>query len=155
MSVSFFRIMILFYLFLIPTFIINSFQISYKEVDQALQPYTNEYFKLLNVNCSNKQYNTTNHYKIYTNKLNHAWIGLCTRKLSGFNIQVDSAWWKQANDPDRYQLIFHEMAHCLISKDHVENRDNYMNPSFVPIWYNDLFDQATKDIKDHCNKNDQ
>lgn len=127
------------------------FVASYKKVDPALAPYVIEYKTLLDKYCENGNYNKSNFYSIkMLDKMENDHIGVCYRKINGYNIEINKEWWDTAEDADRKQLMFHELAHCLIDKEHVDDIHNYMNPIFVELKYQDLYDQVTLDIYDRC-----
>lgn len=136
-----------YYMFIARTLLV----ISYQKVDPELVPYVAEYKNLLDKYCETKQYNTSNFYSIkLLPKMEADHIGVCYRKFNGYKIEINGEWWNTASEDDRKQLIFHELAHCLIDKDHVEDQTNYMNPFFVSLKYQDLYDQVTLDIYNRC-----
>lgn len=52
-------------------------------------------------------------------------IGLCTRWSSGYRqIVIDREYWESpyTTDNERTSLIFHELGHCDLNRDHVETR---------------------------------
>lgn len=127
------------------------FVTNYKRIDDELRPFTEEYHALLDKYCDTKNYNTSNFYSItFVNSMNDGDIGVCYRKINGYSIEVNKQWWDAVSENDRRQLIYHEMAHCLIYKDHVDDKNNYMNPYFNRLQYNDLADQASLDIYNRC-----
>lgn len=59
--------------------------------------------------------------------LNHA--GVCTQWASGYaEIEVDETEWHKFNLDQREQLIFHELGHCVFSRQH----DNGTLPDTCP-----------------------
>lgn len=125
----------------------------YKLVDEPLVPYVNEYKGLLDKYCKNKVYNQSPHYMIeLSDELeSEDDIGVCYRKLNGFHIKIKNKWWQANTDPDdRRELMFHELAHCFINQDHVNNPNNYMNPFFPYLTPDVYMPQAIEDIKAAC-----
>jgi hypothetical protein len=41
-------------------------------------------------------------------------------------IKIDSRFWRNSSEDERYEVVFHEMYHCLFLKDHVNDPKNYM-----------------------------
>ena len=132
----------------------RNFEWHYKYVDIGLSPYVQEYYNLLHDYCPNKSYNTTVMYNIkIVSDLDDEAIGVCYRFFSGYKILIKKPWWDMATDANKRQLIYHEMAHCLIYREH-EMRDmsHYMYPEFNNILQEDLLIQTVQDIEDFCGK---
>lgn len=124
-------------------------------VDPELQGYVNEYYTLLGQYCPNKKYNITKHYHIYLTKnvgYEADTIGMCSRLILGFDVQINRAFWNKASLIDRRQLIYHELAHCLIFKPHVNDKFNYMYPYQLEISPDELMYQVVQDIESYCGK---
>lgn len=123
----------------------------YKEVDPELSSYVVDYYKLLNEYCPKHNYNTTKFYTIqFVNKLPGYEIGVCYRLLNGYKIEINREWWSTENSVNKRQLMYHELAHCVINKDHVSDFHNYMFADFFPIKYQSLNDQVKLDIINYC-----
>jgi hypothetical protein len=61
----------------------------YKTVAPELNYYVNNYHKLLNEYCPNKNYNTTNFYEIkLVDQLPDGAIGICSHLINGYNVQI-------------------------------------------------------------------
>lgn len=51
-------------------------------------------------------------------------IGQCSwDQTHQHSIVVDQDYWRGANDLQREFLIFHELGHCVLGRDHVDNSD--------------------------------
>ena len=44
------------------------------------------------------------------------------------HIVIDRNYWKQMNDLQRTQLIYHELAHDILNANHVSDKKNLMHP---------------------------
>lgn len=122
-----------------------------EKVDTNLKPYVQSYYKLLDQFCPNKNFEHSKYYTIEFGNGGDKWIGVCYWKINGYHIKIDKDFWdNEATDSDRYQLMYHEMAHCLIDKDHVDDKHNYMNPGYNHIFYEDMLKQVIEDIKQRC-----
>lgn len=53
-------------------------------------------------------------------------VGLCTRWSSGERqIQIDRDYWNNyLDDGEKYEVIFHELGHCDLNRDHVSTTNN-------------------------------
>lgn len=132
----------------------SAVEFHYKIIDKELKPYVSEYYRLLNKYCKNRKYNKSSHYIIFLDDINEyrgdgtQTIGVCYHKLFGFEVEIDRGWWESSNESLRKQLIYHEMAHCLINQEHSPNKSNYMYQGLFP---NDNVEtQSIQDIKDYC-----
>lgn len=119
-------------------------------VEPELQPYVNEYKGLLDTYCPSKKYNRTDYFTIRFSKKDAAWIGLCQLDMFGYSIAIDKTYWDRAVDVDRKQLVYHEMAHCLIYKGHIDDPNNYMNPVETVLSEEEYTKQAITDIQGFC-----
>lgn len=51
-------------------------------------------------------------------------IGTCSWSQNhSHNITLDQNYWRTANDMQREFLVFHELGHCVLGRDHVDNSD--------------------------------
>lgn len=130
----------------------GSVQLRYKIIDPELRPYVVEYHNLLNRYCTSGNYSHTNHYVIeLLDELDKPdQLGLCSFQLNGFHIGIKRSTWKAMDEDDRRQLIYHELAHCVIDREHDKNPKHYMYYAFSTIPTSALYLQATQDMVDHC-----
>ncbi len=130
-----------------------SIEFSYRIIDDPLKPYVKEYHELLKTYCKNNNYNKTNRFiiELVDTMDNESWVGVCQIKLNGFTIQIDRTFWENTTEKSKRQLMYHELAHCLIYRDHDENnKKHYMYPSFYPLPAEDYINQAIDDIVEFC-----
>lgn len=71
-----------------------------------------------NINITYREYENTNY------------IGMCTKTSSEVSIQISHNFWSKANYYEKEQLIFHELGHCLLNREH-NNDTGYYNNNFV------------------------
>lgn len=130
------------------------FQFNYEVVDDDLKPYVQNYKEHLQTYCKNNKYNTTRRYLI--TKVNKedfekpTWIGVCKKQLNGFTIEIQTEFFENASDEDRQQLINHELSHCMLNKEHVQDVSNYMFETFIQRPKDEYEAQLIKDMKDEC-----
>lgn len=138
---------LLYYVLVVKTIFI----FDYKKVDVELMPYIDEYKNLLTKFCPSGNYNKSEYYSIYfVNEMEEDNIGICYKKINGYTIEINKKWWKDTDFQSHRQLIYHEMAHCLIDKLHVNEPNNYMNPYFYILPDDLLQDQVALDIYNRC-----
>lgn len=145
----------IFLLAFLTTTLVSAFEFRYKVIDAELKPYYNEYHSLLEQNCPNKRYNQSHRFIIeLVDEIpdDENWIGMCRIKVNGFSISILRGFWNKATHNTKRQLMFHELAHCLIKREHDEdNVNHYMYPSLSPIQPDLYINQAIDDIIDYCN----
>ena len=119
-------------------------------VDIDLNKYVESYKGLLKEHCPGISFQTN--YKIsLSDKLEgENWIGVCKRSFNSFEIEIDKEWFLRHDEEDRRQLMYHELAHCFLFKDHSDSPFNYMFFQFVDIKESLYTTQAIYDIKEYC-----
>lgn len=122
--------------------------ISYCNKD--LKPYVKEIMDLTNTYCKPSQYNNPKHVYYFFRKLPKNMIGYCDDQINGFSIVIHPLYWQRATDADKFQLIAHELSHCLLSKEHVDNKWNYMYPSLYPLSREVVTQQYIENLRSVC-----
>lgn len=130
----------------------RGFSFCYQSVDTELKPYVEEYYAMYQGICPQKAKLSSSMYSIQFVPDNDTWIGVCQPKINGYNLRINKKYWDESNANDRTQLMYHELAHCVISKMHVDDSYNYMNPVQYPIPYKEYIIQVKEDIEEYCNK---
>lgn len=127
--------------------------LSYKSVDPILEPYVFDYYQLFKEQCPVKFKETTSSYTIDFIPDNKTYVGVCMLRLHGFRLHVNREWWdNEASLLDKRQLIYHELSHCVLDKDHVNDIHNYMYPIIYPVPYDVYVSQVKSDMKAFCNQ---
>lgn len=123
-------------------------------IDSRLEPYVQEYQYLLIDHCPS-WHNITNPsietYTIETYDSKSEEIGACYYSKDQIRIVINLDWWEH-NPTDRRELVFHEMAHCFLQKDHSTDIENYMFPILNPATQFDYMRQVIKDIERRCHE---
>lgn len=135
-------------------FIISAnFEFKQATVDNEFAPYKNEFYTFLDRGCPSKVKYETNYYtiKFGSPAKPDDWIGICEPHLNGFTIEVEPGFWDRADVQDRRQLIYHELSHCVIYRDHVGDVNNYMYPVIMRINPEIMINQLKNNIADFCN----
>jgi hypothetical protein len=78
-------------------------------IEKEFEPYVNKFFDLLGYR--------EDIIVEFTN--NDDYAGVCYYWAVGNNeIKVNRNYWEKINEKQREQLIFHELGHCVLNKDH-------------------------------------
>lgn len=120
--------------------------------NKNLKPYVKEVLEITNKYCTKKQYYNPLHTYIYFKKLPNNIIGYCSSKINGYGITIDPIYWKYATEADRFQLVVHEMSHCIIGKNHVDNKFNYMYYSLYPLSKQIVTQQFIENLRSVCGR---
>lgn len=79
-------------------------------------------------------------------------IGVCYYYTVKRNIVVDKFYWETATEQQRKQLMYHELSHCVLNKDHVQSEADYMNPYATDISDEELIRQVKENAVSFCNE---
>lgn len=139
---------------LIFTSCVGAFDQAYRYVDEPLKEYVTEYHNLAHYHCP--KLNIHPHYSItLEDKLEGTkWVGVCTRYANKrYNIKILNSFWDISDDNTRRQLMYHELAHCIIDREHEDNLEgHYMYPKIEYVPREVFIQQAIDDIEDYCKK---
>lgn len=97
-------------------------------VNTELLPYYNKFMDFTTQICTKDKYFYPNKIYIGFSSLKGNVIGECSVSREAFYINIKSDYWFHSKDSVRESLMFHEMTHCVLKMDHVDDRNNYMNP---------------------------
>lgn len=123
--------------------------------DPQLTKYVSNYYDLVLKNCNTDNYNTGTMISVeFANFAKTSTImGMCHRYINGYKIQISKRYWDNELIADeKMQLLYHELAHCVLYKEHVKDKSNYMNAEFYYIPYEKFIQQVTADIRFQCRK---
>lgn len=138
-------------LIMVLTIICVSHWVPINHVDKELKPYYDDYMFLANSFCTPEQYWYPSKVRIYLTDLQGQTIGTCAyRYPSAFDIMIDRTFFKAVDDVKRFQLLAHEMRHCLFVVDHNPDPNNYMAEYFPSIPKFILYRQVIDDLKKSC-----
>jgi hypothetical protein len=73
-------------------------------------------------------------------------VGVCfMSNFKGENIELDPDFWNSSDDMEREELVFHELGHCVLMRDHKDDVINDTNGYVLPasIMYPYVMDSAT------------
>jgi hypothetical protein len=122
-----------------------------KKADSELYPYYKDFMAFSKKKCSKIE--TPNQFLLTFGTLKNDQIGLCyTYPFNKREIFIDESYWGIATEIEKRQLIYHELTHCILDKDHVNDAENYMSPYLFPLEEQELYKQLTINIEEFCNK---
>jgi len=117
----------LFYSFLLSLILIFAAPVQVTHND--LQPYYTEFVNIITNECPSIKYTNKGKRNIGFANIGGKTLGYCMMTGFGYTIMIDSTYWSRANDTDKYEVIMHELTHCLLREPHNYDPDNYMFPS--------------------------
>ena len=112
-----------------------------------------QYINLVPKSCRDKLLDY-NKITIKFEPLGSNYLGVCKEHFRERIIVLDRPFWDTSDEENRQQLLFHEMAHCFLGKDHVNYADNYMFPVHYPLPHGIFISQVKADIKEFCEDED-
>jgi hypothetical protein len=85
-------------------------------------------------------------------KLELPTVGLCWQQVQddfkqGIEIEIDPDFWFSSSDVKKEELLFHELGHCILNRDHDNSRLYYSIPKSVMYPY--VFEWAYKDHRSY------
>ena len=119
-------------------------------VSAPLRPYHLEILKLTRGYCSSDQFFNPSQQLIYFNRLKGQEIGVCIVRAHSFTVQIDPIYWLTSDENAKWELMYHELAHCFLLKNHVDNPENYLYPYAVGLNKEEVTKQFIEDLKEHC-----
>lgn len=116
------------------------------ETHHSLQPSVDKFEQLLDVKIR---------FPVqFTDGLRDNLVGVCYPTFPKL-VLIDSNWWAENTEPHkREQLIFHELGHCALGRDHMDTPNNsgcltsiMAANQWVSEWcYNDYYDYYINEL---------
>jgi len=102
----------------------------HKGVALQLQPYVDDFIKdSKGIVSPYDVYKITMGFKKYNKS---SIVGMCVKSFFFREIDIDPTWWESNTSKlIREQLIFHELGHCVLNREHVYSSYNYMIMSWI------------------------
>jgi len=118
----------------------NSIKDSYMEILGIIKLY-----------CKPGQYFNPKEKKLIRANLDNPVIGICeTDQESFYNIYIDSGYWMQVSKDMQFELMAHEMSHCLFFRNHVDNDKNFMYPVIRDLTKEQTTQQLIENLNQDC-----
>ena len=126
-----------------------------KNVEPELEPYYYKFLSTVYAHCENRQVFAPNQLTIKFSKggaLGERIIGVCRNRVFSFTIEIDKDYWYRADESDRLQLMTHELSHCVLGLDHVDNIDNYMSSRLWRLTSDETNAQLEENLRKLCGR---
>jgi hypothetical protein len=144
-------IRIVFYLILVIVVFVMYVPYRNIHIDPELQPYVSKFMDKVNSHCREDQYFYPNHQVIFGDLSNNT-IGICMPFPFKFTIIIDKEYWVKMKDEDKYQLVSHELCHCLFNEKHSEDENHYMYYKHNDITLENIDKQIDEYLEKKCGK---
>jgi hypothetical protein len=99
-----------------------------KIINPELQPYYNHFMMTAKAYCDERDLNQPDRIEIdFSSTMDRNILGYCMRygDLSYF-LKIQKQFWDRATDAEKYQLVIHELTHCVMREGHSDDRKHYM-----------------------------
>ena len=101
-------------------------------IDSALAPYVG---KFVAAGHDRGEFIETKHITVIFGKTgtdeSPSTVGTCDN-IAGYPfITIDRAYWSVADDDNKEELVFHELGHCVLNRDHCEVKENGASVSLM------------------------
>lgn len=120
--------------------------------NKTLEVYKVEVLKIIQDHCYPSQYYNPRKQFVYFKHLTDGVVGQCALNPWYYKIEIDPTYWKHMSEDERFQVMAHEMTHCLLLLDHVDNRYNYMYYMMVDLPKKTVIDQLLVNLKYRCGR---
>lgn len=114
-----------------------SLTVPYRSVEPRLKPYVDRYMTMIKQVCRNGEYNHPRRRFIgfgetrNIDKDSADTIGWCQFRWGQYRIIIDEPFFNTLSESSKFQLIAHEMTHCVLMLDHRDDVTDYMNSEFT------------------------
>lgn len=97
------------------------------KADMGIKETYMEILGIVKLYCKPDQYFYPDSIKLIRKSMEYPVIGACeTDNHTFFNIYIDTKFWKGASKDTQFNLMTHEMSHCLFFRNHVDNPLNFL-----------------------------
>jgi hypothetical protein len=70
-------------------------------------------------------------------------------------IVIDTIYWEKISPTQRIALVFHELGHCILKREHIEEGLSIMNPYLISDYnFSNHFDGLLSELFDLAKRND-
>lgn len=116
-----------------------------------LKEYYHEVLNTIKLYCREDQLFNPKAKTLIPSNLDFPVIGVCeTDKSSFFKIYIDMMYWRTTSDDYKYELMSHEMMHCLFFMNHVEDDHDFMYYQIRDLKKAETKQQLIKHLKNLC-----
>lgn len=108
-------------------------------INAELQPYVDRFHLQLQARCGAKTKLPAIDMDISDTSdddpFNPDIVGWCIMYSKPLKIQIDREYFDSSTDLEREQLIFHELGHCVLERDHTKHKDEHKKPMSIMYPY--------------------
>lgn len=124
-----------------------------KYINPELKPYYNNFMATAKQYCPEKDLNIPVKMDIdISDKVDAGILGYCVQyKHMFYYISINKSFWDQSPISDRYQVMMHELTHCVMGEGHSEDPDSYMYYSINYLTTEETEQQLTDFFNEKCN----
>lgn len=132
----------------------KTFQVKYEDVKPEFVHYRDTFYKLLDKTCPEKVKYESHYYTITWGKpdKDESWVGICMPSINGYTINIDPDYWAKIDKDERAALMYHELSHCVIYRDHVPDKGNYMYKALNVTDPLTVLSQVKANMVKYCNE---
>lgn len=110
-----------------------------------------EVLDIIKLHCKPGQYFNPHNKQLIITNLDSPIVGLCeTDEEDFFNIYIDSGFWLSITTDMRFELMAHEMEHCLFFRKHVDNDKNFMYYQLRNLTKEETTQQLIDNLNQDC-----
>lgn len=121
--------------------------------NKTLEPYKIEVLNIVKQQCKEGEYNNPEKQLLYFKELSTDTIAECSSNYNVYyKIEVNPNYWNKYNEADKFQIIAHEMFHCLFGMDHSPDKHNFMYYSMTSIPKDITIMQMVEYLKHECGR---
>ena len=124
-----------------------------KSIDPQLKPYYNEYLLLAKLYCNEKDLNIPRRISIQLSDwMEEGTLGFCIQyPTMSYFIRIQETYWNKANEAQRYQVIVHELSHCVMREGHSDDPHSYMYYAINDLSIEETNRQLVDFLSKKCN----
>lgn len=124
-------------------------------ISKDVKPQYDDVMTIVKAQCNEKEYNHPPQILVRLANLPYPELGVCSFEPGGFTILFDKSYWNKSDPDMKFELMCHELTHCLFNLGHVDNPYNYMymglNERNV-LSRDETIVQFNEVLKDKCSK---
>lgn len=123
------------------------------KADYGIKETYDEIFNIIKLYCKEGQYFYPPKKRIIRSNLEYPVLGLCyTDKETYWDIFIDSGYWLTTSKDMQFELLAHEIEHCMFFRKHVDNEENFMYPSIRNLTKEEVKQQLINNLNEDCKK---